>query len=94
MIYVTALTSRVVMTRRCYDTSTDLAPERHVYRSRLTSSIDLYTTSFVTSYSLKALHRAPLKLCTELHQSSARSSLKALHGALHVPLPSIPPIYT
>ena len=35
------------MTRYCYDTSTDLTPERRVYIDRLTSYIDLHTTSFV-----------------------------------------------
>ena len=34
---VTALTWRIVMTRCCYDTSTDLTPERRVYIDRLTS---------------------------------------------------------
>ena len=35
-----------------------------------------------------------VECCVELPQSSARNSLKALHGALHVSLSSIPPIYT
>ena len=40
----------------------------------------------------KLLVKPLVELCTELPQSSARNSLKALHGALHEPLPSIPPI--
>jgi hypothetical protein len=48
-VYVMALTSRVVMTWHYYDMSIDLAPERHVYRSRLTFFIDLYTTLFVNN---------------------------------------------
>jgi hypothetical protein len=51
-VYVIALTSRVVMTRRYYDISIDLAPEQHVYRFRLTSFIDLYMTLFVNNTQL------------------------------------------
>src|SRR6266566_529924 len=38
----------------------------------------------------EALHEAPLKLYTELHQSSARSSIKALHGAPLKPCTELP----
>ena len=34
---VTALTWRIIMTWCCYDTSTDLTPERRVYIDHLTS---------------------------------------------------------
>ena len=44
---VMVLTLRIVMTWRCYDTSTDLTPERCVYIDRLTSYIDPHTTSFI-----------------------------------------------
>ena len=44
---VTALTWRIVMTWCCYDTSTDLTPERHVYIPPHPPYIDPHTTSFV-----------------------------------------------
>ena len=55
---VTALTWRIVMTQCCYDTSTDLTPERRVYIDRLTSYIALHTTSFVndTQYLVPRRH--------------------------------------
>jgi hypothetical protein len=40
------------MTWHYYDTSTDLAPKQHVYRSHLTSSIDLYMILFVNNTQL------------------------------------------
>ena len=50
---VTALTSRIVMSRLSVHVymSTDLTRERHVYIDRLTSYIDLHTTSFVNIHS-------------------------------------------
>ena len=55
---VTALAWRIVMTQCCYDTSTDLTPERRVYIDRLTSYIDPHTTSFVnyTQYLVPRRH--------------------------------------
>ena len=55
---VTALTWRIVMTRCCYDTSTDLTPERHVYIPPHPPYIDPHTTSFVnhTQYLVPRRH--------------------------------------
>ena len=51
-MHVTALTSRVVITWYYYNTSIDLAPKRYIYKSYLTSSIDLYMILFINNIQL------------------------------------------